>query len=278
MNKLLVLLFLFSAGSVTGWVIELFFRRFLDPVERKKKKWVNPGFFVGPYLTIYGFGLIVLYLLGHIHIPALGAEHPILEKLVIFVIMAACMTLLEFITGMIFINHLHLQLWDYSSYWGNIKGVICPLFSLFWYALAAFYYLVLHPQVLDVLNWLSQNLAFSFFIGFFYGIFFLDIIYSFQLMIKIKKLADEYQIVVKYNAYKSKLTDIREEAKERSYFFFSSRLSSISPKEVFDRYRENFSVKRIVMAPVQKIADTKTVQKIADSKPVQKVAEKVRKD
>ena len=278
MNKLLVLLFLFSAGSVTGWVIELFFRRFLDPVERKKKKWVNPGFFVGPYLTIYGFGLIVLYLLGHIHIPALGAEHPILEKLVIFVIMAACMTLIEFITGMIFINHLHLQLWDYSSYWGNIKGVICPLFSLFWYALAAFYYLVLHPQVLDALNWLSQNLAFSFFIGFFYGIFFLDIIYSFQLMIKIKKLADEYQIVVKYNAYKSKLTDIREEAKERSYFFFSSRLSSISPKEVFDRYRENFSVKRIVMAPVQKIADTKTVQKIADSKPVQKVAEKVRKD
>ena len=190
MNKLLVLLFLFSAGSVTGWVIELFFRRFLDPVESKKKKWVNPGFFVGPYLPIYGSGLIVLYLLGHIsipslgaHHPAIGAEHPILEKLVIFVIMAACMTLIEFITGMIFINHLHLQLWDYSSYWGNIKGVICPLFSLFWYALAAFYYLVLHPQVLDALNWLSQNLAFSFFIGFFYGIFFLDIIYSFQLMI-----------------------------------------------------------------------------------------------
>ena len=278
MNKLLVLLFLFSAGSVTGWVIELFFRRFLDPVESKKKKWVNPGFFVGPYLPIYGSGLIVLYLLGHIHIPAIGAEHPILEKLVIFVIMAACMTLIEFITGMIFINHLHLQLWDYSSYWGNIKGVICPLFSLFWYALAAFYYIVLHPQVLDALNWLSQNLAFSFFIGFFYGIFFLDIIYSFQLMIKIKKLADEYQIVVKYNAYKSKLTDIREEAKERSYFFFSSRLSSISHKEVFDRYRENFSVKRIMMTPIQKIADTKTVQKIADSKPVQKVAEKVRKD
>ena len=269
MNKLLVLLFLFSAGSVTGWVIELFFRRYLDPVERKKKKWVNPGFFVGPYLPIYGSGLIVLYLLGHIHIPSIGAIHPILEKLVIFVIMAACMTFLEFVTGMIFINHLHLQLWDYSSYWGNIKGVICPLFSCFWYALAAFYYLVLHPQVVDALDWLSRNLAFSFFIGFFYGIFLLDIIYSFQLMIKIKKLADEYQIVVKYNAYKSKLVDIREEAKERSHFFFSSRLSSISPKEVFEKYRENFSVKGMVMAPIQKIADTK---------PVQKIHEKVKRD
>ena len=246
MNKLLILLFLFSAGSITGWVIELFFRRYLDPVERKKKKFVNPGFFVGPYLPIYGSGLIVLYLLGHIHIPALGATHPLLEKLIIFLVMAACMTLLEFITGMIFIRKLHLQLWDYSSYRGNIKGVICPLFSCFWYALAAFYYLVLHPIVESSLDWLSRNLAFSFFIGFFYGIFFLDIVYSMQLLVKLKKLADEYQIVVRYNEYKSKLQDLREEAKERSYFFFSSRLSSISPREVFEKYRDHFSVKGVI--------------------------------
>ncbi len=253
MNKLLILLFLFSSGSMTGWVIELFFRRYLDPVESKKKKWVNPGFLVGPYLPIYGTGLILLYLLGHITIPSLSASHPILEKLIIFVIMAACMTFIEFVTGMIFINHLHLQLWDYSSYWGNIKGVICPLFSMFWYALAAFYYLVLHPKVLGALDWLSRNLAFSFFIGFFYGVFVLDLVYSFQLVVKIKALADEYDIVIKYNAYKSKLIDIREEAKERSYFFFYSHLSSLSPKEVFDRYRDNFSRKRL-MTPIKKVA------------------------
>ena len=99
MNKLLILLFLFSSGSMTGWVIELFFRRYLDPVESKKKKWVNPGFLVGPYLPIYGTGLILLYLLGHITIPSLSASHPILEKLIIFVIMAACMTFIEFVTG-----------------------------------------------------------------------------------------------------------------------------------------------------------------------------------
>ncbi|MCR5214884.1 MAG: putative ABC transporter permease [Eubacterium sp.] len=255
MNKLLILLFLFSVGSFVGWVIELFFRRYLDPVERKKKKWVNPGFFTGPYLPIYGSGLIVLYILGHISIPSIGQEHPLLEKLLIFVIMAACMTFLEFVTGMIFIDHLHVQLWDYSSYWGNIKGVICPLFSCFWYALAAFYYLILHPRVLGALNWLSHNLAFSFFIGFFYGIFMLDFIYTFHLMVKIKTLADEYEIVVKYNAYKSKLIDIREEAKERSSFFFSSRLGSISAREVFERYRENFSAKKMVMKPINKMKD-----------------------
>ena len=110
-------------------------------------------------------------------------------------------------------------------------------------------------KVLGMLDWLSRNLAFSFFIGFFYGIFLLDIIYSFKLLLKIKKLADEYQIVVKYNAYMSKLIDIREEAKERSYFFFASRLSSLSPKEVFEKYRENFSVKNFVMTPIKKVAD-----------------------
>ena len=74
-------------------------------------------------------------------------------------------------------------------------------------------------------------------------------------MVKIKALADEYQVVVKYNAYKSKLVDLREEAKERSYFFLSSKISSVSAKEVFDRYRENFSVKRMMMKPIKKVAD-----------------------
>ena len=85
-------------------------------------------------------------------------------------------------------------------------------------------------------------------------------------MVKIKKLADEYDVVVKYNAYKSKLIDIREEAKERSYFFFSSRLSSISPKEVFDKYRDNFSLKDNILKPIQNAA----------AKPIRKVADKIK--
>ena len=47
---------LFVVGSLIGWVIELFFRRFVS-----QKKWMNPGFLTGPYLPIYGFGVLVLY-------------------------------------------------------------------------------------------------------------------------------------------------------------------------------------------------------------------------
>ena len=250
MNKLLIILFLFFAGSCLGWVGELFFRRYLDPVERKKKKFCNPGLFVGPYLPIYGTGVILLYFLAQIHFPSLTEAHPVLEKALIFLCMAACMTLLEFITGMIFVNHMHLQLWDYSTYWGNIKGVICPLFSCIWYAVAAFYYLVVHKNVLKALEWLSKNLTFSFVIGFFYGVFLIDVFFTFHLVSKIKALADEYDIVDKYNAYKDKMSEISERAKEKSFFFFKSMLS---PKEFFIKNKGSFSVKKIGN-PIKKVS------------------------
>ena len=250
MNYVLAVLTLFAGGSVFGWFIELFFRRYLDPVERLKKKFSNPGFLVGPCLPIYGTGLILLYGLAHIRIPALETAHPLMNKLLVFLIMAATMTFIEFVTGMIFIVHMHLQLWDYSPYWGNIKGVICPLFSCIWYAVAAFYYLVVHKNVLKALEWLSKNLTFSFVIGFFYGVFLIDVFFTFHLVSKIKTLADEYGIIVKYNAYKDKMSEISERAKEKSFFFFKSMLS---PKEFFIKNKGSFSVKKIGN-PIKKVS------------------------
>ncbi len=78
------------------------------------------------------------------------------------------------------------------------------------------------------------------------------------MVVKIKEMADEYGIVVKYNAYKSKLADIKNEYKEKGQFFFATAISSISHKEIFANYREHFSVKRIVQ-PIQKVAS-----KVAD--------------
>lgn len=247
MHYLLMVMTLFALGSVIGWFIELFFRRYLDPVERLKKQFANPGFLVGPCLPIYGTGLIALYGLAHIRIPSLEAVHPIGHKLVVFLLMAMAMTFVEFVTGMIFIVHMHLQLWDYSPYWGNIKGVICPLFSCLWYALAAFYYLVMHPRIEAILTWLFDNMGFLFFVGFFYGIFAIDVIYSFKVVVRIKKLAEEYGIVVKYRALKGKILDLADEAKDRSYSYILSKFTSGSLKSMFANYRENFSVKRKVI-------------------------------
>ena len=63
MNFILTLAYLFFVGSVSGWVLELFFRKFFS-ASNPEHKWINPGFCTGPYLPIYGFGLCALYLLA----------------------------------------------------------------------------------------------------------------------------------------------------------------------------------------------------------------------
>lgn len=63
MNLFLTLAFLFFVGSVTGWIIELVYRRFFSSAN-PERKWINPGFCTGPYLPLYGCGLCVLYLIA----------------------------------------------------------------------------------------------------------------------------------------------------------------------------------------------------------------------
>ena len=57
MNMFLTLAFLFFIGSVIGWILELFYRRMIS-----SKKWINPGFLVGPYLPLYGFRFVCILL------------------------------------------------------------------------------------------------------------------------------------------------------------------------------------------------------------------------
>ena len=63
MNLFLKLAYLFFIGSVLGWVLELFYRRFISGAN-PERKWINPGFCVGPYVPLYGSGLCILYLLA----------------------------------------------------------------------------------------------------------------------------------------------------------------------------------------------------------------------
>ena len=127
----------------------------------------------------------MLYALARLE-PYIPIQNYILKKLVLFLIMAICITAIEYIAGLIFIKGMNIKLWDYSDQWGNVQGIICPLFSFFWLLLSATYYFFIHPYILNSLNWLAQNLAFSFIIGFFFGIFVLDLAYSLRLVRRIR--------------------------------------------------------------------------------------------
>ena len=220
MNGLLILFFLFFIGSLIGWGIELIFRRFFSSTN-PKRRWINPGFLVGPYLPLYGFGLCILYLLACV--PLEGISNQVLQNGIRFLCMAIGMTIIEYIAGILFIRGMHVKLWDYSHLWGNIQGIICPLFSFFWGILSALYYFLIHPHIQSALEWLSQNLAFSFVIGFFYGILTIDICYSLNLLAKIRKFASDNQIIIRYEELKNHIRSIREQYRERRHFIFAFR-------------------------------------------------------
>ena len=214
MGIFLTLAYLFFIGSVLGWILELLYRN----LTQKHEKWVNPGFCTGPYLPIYGFGLCALFLLASLEQYSL-IHNPFWNKAALFAAMAVGMTLIEYLAGLFCLKYLKVRLWDYSDLWGNIQGLICPLFSFFWAVLGAIYYFLIHPHILEALNWLSQNLAFSFFIGMFFGIFLLDVAHSANLVVKLKRLAEENAVIIRYEALKDQILESHRKHKANYRFF-----------------------------------------------------------
>ncbi len=182
MKYLVIISTLFVIGSLFGWIIELFFRRFVS-----QKKWVNPGFLTGPYLPIYGFGVVVLYAVSNI---PLGIELKAVDIIVRIIIIGFGMTFIEFIAGLIFIKGLKIKLWDYSDRKGNIMGIICPIFSLVWLVVGSLYYFLLNPVLVEGISWISENLIYTFFVGGVVGAMVVDLSYSIHLATKLKQFKE----------------------------------------------------------------------------------------
>lgn len=216
--------FIFFIGSTLGWIIELIFRRLYH------KKWINPGFLVGPYLPIYGFGLVTVTGIYY----ALGTYE--FSPIVMILLMGLCMTILELIGGEIALKN-HVRLWDYRDRWGNYKGIICPLFSLIWTLVGALYYYFIAPHIEFALEWFSQNLLFSYVLGIFSGVVVIDLFYSTKLYIKIRKYAKENGITVRYEQLKMHIKDIQKTALEKTSFILPFKQIG-KLKEYLDDYTE----------------------------------------
>ena len=221
----LIVLYLFFFGAVGGWVLELLFRRFFSGAN-PERKWLNPGFLFGPCLPLYGFGTVLLFILSELDHQLFGSfSGTFWYYPVMFVVMALAMTLLEYIVGVVSFKGFHLRLWDYSKLWGNIQGIICPLFTFFWAAGGALYYLLIHPFVLSAVQWISANHIYSFFLGLYAGVLLVDICYSFRIVTRIRHWAAENRIEVRYEELKLAIRRRAEERKERRSFLlpFKSR-------------------------------------------------------
>ena len=191
-RSFIVITFLFFFGGTLGWFLELFYRRFLSPAN-PKRQWLNPGFLTGPCLPLYGFGVVVLYVLSLSESYFTRFDSGgILHYLLMFVVMALAMTLIEYIAGIVFIKGMNLKLWDYSKEWGNIKGIICPKFTVIWGLLSASYYFFLFPPVNRLVVWFTEHPWFSFVVGIFLGVFAIDFAFSMHLGSQLRKAAKEF--------------------------------------------------------------------------------------
>lgn len=211
-DALLTAAFLFFVGSMLGWCTEVLFRRFFSA-----KKWINPGFLTGPYLPLYGFGLAGLF--GISLIP-IHTGYGWLDATLIVLIMGVAMTLIEYIAGLIFIKGMKIKLWDYSNRWGNIQGIICPLFSLFWLIISAFFYFVICPYVIDAVVWFVNHMAFAFVVGVFFGVFFVDLGHSIHLTAKIRAFAAKHKTVISFEKLKESIKAKTESMQKKASFIF----------------------------------------------------------
>lgn len=231
MNLFLRLAFLFFLGSLSGWGLELFYRRIVH------KRWINPGFLKGPYLPIYGLGIVFMYLICMIDfsfIPIAFWQHAIR---ILFI--GVVMTGIEYIGGIIFIKGMKIKLWDYSMRRGNIQGVICPLFSLIWTAVGALYYYLLNPHILSIVGWFDDNIGFSFVVGIFFGVFFVDLAATLRLSVKLRSFAVKYRVVIRYENLKAEIKEHMLLTKQKYRFnnFFDPLKGDI--KESLLKHKEN---------------------------------------
>lgn len=219
-----ILAFLFMIGSLCGWVLELLFRRIFTA-----KKWINPGFLTGPYLPIYGFGISILFAVCSLDYKAIFHfdfwNSQAAYDIFVILLIGIAMTLIELVAGLIFIRGMKIRLWDYSDRWGNWKGIICPLFSLLWTLAGALFYFFLNPLLMKSVYWLLSNYYFIFFVGIFFGIMIVDFCASVRLTARIKALAEEKQIVVKFEKLKESIRSELEAKKEKAKFLFAFRSS-----------------------------------------------------
>lgn len=111
------LMWLFLAYSFIGWLIETV------AGSVKKHRFVNRGFFTGPFCFVYGFSAVLM---------AMTLWELENQWFFLFLGCAIQATAIEWITGKILEKLNHHKWWDYSEKKFNFDGYICLQYTVLW--------------------------------------------------------------------------------------------------------------------------------------------------
>ena len=160
---LLNIIFVYFVFSFTGWLIELIFRSIYE------KKPVNPGFHKGPWLPIYGFAGIIIYL-----VSGILSDYSLFLHMVLYFILC---TSLEFLAGVFLERAYNCRFWDYSENWFNIRGFVCLKYSAAWVIISTVVELFLLPELQTEIAVFSERRLLQF-DTVLLGLFSIDFLYS----------------------------------------------------------------------------------------------------
>jgi len=127
-QEVCIVLLIFVAGGIFGFVYEEIFYRINDYIEEGVWHWIKRGSTFGPWIQIYGFGGVFIYLT-----TKRVRDNPLL----VFAISGAVCGALEYLTGLVFDRCFAIRSWDYNVEiwnWGNINGYVCARSVLFFAA------------------------------------------------------------------------------------------------------------------------------------------------
>ena len=129
---------LFMFYSFFGYILEI-----TNCSIREKKLVLNRGFFLGPYLPIYGVSCL---LMGSFIIRYKS------DLVTAFVMSAFVCTTIEYITSYVLEKIFKARWWDYSDRRFNIEGRVC-LFNAFLFGIGGvFFTYVLNPVVVSIIG------------------------------------------------------------------------------------------------------------------------------
>lgn len=230
MQFIFKILFIFILGSTFGYLLEVVFRSI------KLKRLVKPGFLAGCCLPIYGTGAVILYLQCLIDLSFI--ENKFLQVLSLVIVATIAMTIIEYVAGFISIKYFKNRLWDYSNRWGNIQGIVCPLFSCIWGVCCLLFYFLVFPWIGDFAERISTNIVAIFFIGIYYGVFLVDLMYSLNVMAKIRTYAIKVKELVNFDNFKKAIAEkYKSHSGKKSIVTFKlySRISAFLEEHKFSR-------------------------------------------
>ena len=199
--------FLFIIYSFIGWSVEVV-KAFYD-----FKKFVNRGFFIGPYCPIYGCGgLLIIFTLSKY----------MDDMFILFIMAVVVCSILEYLTSFIMEKLFRTRWWDYSDYKFNINGRVCLETMWVFGALACIVMYCVNPPLLAFFNSMPTTL-FNILFYVLFVIFFADVIISFVIISGVKKTADN----IKKDSTEEMTAYVRETLSKKS--FLSKRLVNAFP-------------------------------------------------